>query len=917
MATLSITKLLAMRGRFAGRIAQIHAAHTQFVGLPPVLIPETIADVQRAVTLAKAAGARVFFRSGGRVAAKDIEPEPNAAVISLETLAGVKVDLERVTVGPAATVGDVATALRNRALFLPLPDQPTMSIVSAVGPQRRSPFPRSGGPTLLRDGVIEADVIRTGGDQASEVQTLNGDDWRALQASGEGIVTRLVIDASLWRSAGKNRWIRAWMIPYAATTFGPLCDELFGGAVPAGVDLGLRASSGAFGARVVLVRATGLERDLSEQTRFFVEEALKKTQCLVLWSEHIEGAGAALAAWVGTGPGTAREDEVNTIVSNDHAWSPGNEATFLTEADALIRAGAWVNLLMDTALRRTFVSEVAAPVAAPAQPPVVAALAAVAPAASLLAPTNIGGPIPGFGGEVFELAVDDNPYKDATGKQYAVSSLDAATIARRMRPLLVAVPHHSADVVTAVRWAAERGLKVVARSGGHQYCGLSSGGADTLLIDVGGFNTVAPSADRTRVTVGPGVELQVLSKKLVELNLSIPHGECPLVNLGGHVQTGGVGHQLRSLGATLDWVRSFKMVGWDANGGWAERVFDRPDPNNPQPGDEVFAAVLGGGPGSWGVLTEITFKTVADANPQNPPTRGYTRTYPYNRAGWAAAFDQMRVWSEREHAGSLPGGVDYFLSVISSDFELLPDANVRPAVLLVETTALSTVHEPEIVAVVKAVESNVSWIDKIAGKVIDLAHGDANGAMNLSSIVHKGVRSTGSLGGMPGGREFGLPYKKSLYVTRDPLPAAFCEGFVDLVDRANRTRDVKVVFQGVIGGGSFQDNAVLKTTQMQHRDALVQVVFDVFYRPGHADVAEGLQDEMRALWDAHLGDETWRMFWGTYEDKGTDGAQLDMRNADTRSRYYDSPATYAALQRVKARVDPTDVFHTSFTVQLP
>ena len=74
---------------------------------------------------------------------------------------------------------------------------------------------------------------------------------------------------------------------------------------------------------------------------------------------------------------------------------------------------------------------------------------------------------------------------------------------------------------------------------------------------------------------------------------------------------------------------------------------------------------------------------------------------------------------------------------------------------------------------------------------------------------------------------------------------------------------------------------------------------------------------MRALWATHFPAEPGRMFWGTYEDPDTDGAQLDMSRADTQARYYDSPAVYAALQRVKARLDAGDVFHTSFTVQLP
>ena len=78
------------------------------------------------------------------------------------------------------------------------------------------------------------------------------------------------------------------------------------------------------------------------------------------------------------------------------------------------------------------------------------------------------------------------------------------------------------------------------------------------------------------------------------------------------------------------------------------------------------------------------------------------------------------------------------------------------------------------------------------------------------------MRTTSALGGMPGGREFDLPYKKSLYITRDPLPPEFCSSFARLVDLVNSHPGVDVVFQGVVGGGLFQENGDSGTTRM-HR----------------------------------------------------------------------------------------------------
>lgn len=470
-----------------------------------------------------------------------------------------------------------------------------------------------------------------------------------------------------------------------------------------------------------------------------------------------------------------------------------------------------------------------------------------------------------------------------------------------MAPLLVAEAEDANDVLVAVKWAAGRGYKAVARSGGHQYCGLSSGGEGTVLVDLRRLNHFSPVKDG-KITVGPGVQLQTLSKLLVDAGVSIPHGECPLVNIGGHVQTGGVGHQIRSLGVTLDWVREFKMVAWDGNGTLAEHVYPKPVPGQPLPTDATFAAVLGGGPGSWGVITSITFDVSPDAD--HPSSCGYTRAFWYDLACWTSAFAAICDWAEREHQCRLPAGIDLFVSVISGSLDLLPNATIRPPVVLIETTALAQAHKAAISEVVERIAARASCIS--------LPYGGPNGDSALSKIVHSGVRATGALGGMPGGREFDLPYKKSTYVTRCPLPDDFQRGFVDLVDRVHRHPGTRVVFQGVLGGGNFKKKG---STQMQHRDALLQIVFDVFYEEGYAQVAEGFQKEMLDLWTRFLPDEQSRMFWGTYEDPGSNGAQLDMSQSETQERYYDSAAAYASLQHVKSHVDPGDVFHTSFTVR--
>ena len=89
-------------------------------------------------------------------------------------------------------------------------------------------------------------------------------------------------------------------------------------------------------------------------------------------------------------------------------------------------------------------------------------------------------PISWIWGDVF---LPGTPGYDEKREQYAASSYP-----ERMRPYLIAVPRRdSDDVPAAIRFAKANKKYLVARSGGHQYSGLSSGGEDTILLSMERF----------------------------------------------------------------------------------------------------------------------------------------------------------------------------------------------------------------------------------------------------------------------------------------------------------------------------------------------------------------------------------------------------------------------------------------------
>ncbi len=987
MPPLSMKAARALESSFKGRITSSHDAHAEFQGAPPVLIPESVDDVGRALRLARAADRRVFVRSGRSISATDTSTsavaalEPAPAILSMEAFRAVDIDDRRVTVGAAATTADVAATLSDPGLFLPLDDNPTQSIASAVLSMDASPFVRSGaGGGSLRSAVVEAEVVPTDGAGAGRVTTVRKKALADLLAGKRAaVITKLVFDTAAATSNEADRWMQAWMTSYERKSFAALCNALFGAGadpVPAGVDLSVRVTSAAYSMMLVIVRVTGHGDADGTAAADVVTAALAGAQLPVLGSDRATGPGASVAAWVATGPGSAAPGEVlrrfgsniaprpfvkvrqklfNAVdfaigVSSStglkrapgvHAWAELQLAPTggvfaraeISDADATPKVAQEARVRMATAIPADKVSPAAAVARralvrrAPARRALrgVEVMSARAPTPGFaITSSNVVRVIPGFDGDVFAKADATKSYRDAIA-QYAASpsSYPPAVVAARMTPRYVARPTSSSDVVTAVTFASQQGLKVVTRSGGHQYCGLSSGGDATLLLDMTRFVQVdftvpAGAKTPTQVTVGPGVELRVLSTALRKNRVTVPHGECPLVRLGGHVQTGGIGHQLRSLGATVDWVRSFKMVTRDPQtsgvDAYVERTFTRPHPgggNGAANDADVFRAVLGGGPSSWGVLTEITFDLVPDKH--HAAAEGYTRTYPYDlgKRGFRAAMQQLQQWAQRQAAGTLPPGIDLFLTVVSGvfDFRLLkPKLNVRPAALIVETMSREKAGVKEVKAVVDAVQLAMGLIPPVSS---------SSGRRDLSLIADDGVRAIGVLGLPASGREFDLPYKKSLYITMTPFSQTFCDRFVGLVDAAHGHDGLKVVVQVVVGGGDFSANGHAQTTHMQRRAGLVQLVFDVFYEPGREAAAEGFQAQMKALLSGFSGGKDVRMVWGTFEDANTSGKQLDMSRRDVQDFYYDSPAEYARLQEIKAYTDPGDIFHTSFTVQLP
>lgn len=180
---------------------------------------------------------------------------------------------------------------------------------------------------------------------------------------------------------------------------------------------------------------------------------------------------------------------------------------------------------------------------------------------------------------------------------YMSASLPENTRYAARLPAAVARCADTADVATAVRWARDNGVALVARSGGHSYAGYST--TTGLLIDLNGMTAVTadPAAGTARV-VGAARNRDVASA-LQPLEVTISAGRCPGVAVAGLTLGGGFGFSARQLGLTADALVETELVTADG------QILTCSATEN----TDLFWACRGGGGGNFGFNTSFTFRT--------------------------------------------------------------------------------------------------------------------------------------------------------------------------------------------------------------------------------------------------------------------------------------------------------------------
>jgi hypothetical protein len=255
---------------------------------------------------------------------------------------------------------------------------------------------------------------------------------------------------------------------------------------------------------------------------------------------------------------------------------------------------------------------------------------------------------PKFAGEVYKRPAhyEQKVGADAQLDDYTVHAYQYATSSRpgECQPAAIVYAANESDVRLAIQYAKDAGIAIAVRTGGHHFWGYSSTSGENLQLDMSNFDHYRFDSESGTATCGVAMKLRELDKHFCAMGAFVPHGQCALVCLGGHLQSGGFSVFCgRSFGWFCDHVTQFRIITADLETRVVHRpVADAPDKAN----DDLWFAAIGGSPGNFGVVTELTIKPLWDRD--YPETRSVTHYMHYSPEAQEALLEIVADYNDRD-----------------------------------------------------------------------------------------------------------------------------------------------------------------------------------------------------------------------------------------------------------------------------
>ncbi|MCJ0871909.1 FAD-binding oxidoreductase [Streptomyces sp. AP-93] len=469
-------------------------------------------------------------------------------------------------------------------------------------------------------------------------------------------------------------------------------------------------------------------------------------------------------------------------------------------------------------------------------------------------------------------------------------------------PDSVRVVGTTAQVVAAVQGAVNAGKRIAVRSGGHCYEDFVANPAVKVVIDMSVMNCVSYDSSRRAFVVEAGAKLgQVYERLFKGWGVTVPGGACPTVGAGGHIQGGGYGALSRKYGLISDYVYAVEVVTVNA-GGTARAVVatrEASDPNR-----DLWWAHTGGGGGNFGVVTRYWLRTpdATGSNPSQllpqPPSEVWISTvnWPWaqlTRDGFSRLMKNYGEWHERFSGPTAPE-----LSLFS---ELKPAHQAAGAVSLTTQVDASAPNAEQML------QAFIDYVGAGTGVTAQVAE------HRKVSWLHA-TQWSGFTGPDPLFRFKGKPAYQRKNFTDSQIGAMYRH-----LTRTDYAHPGALMLISAYGG---KVNTVAPdATAVAQRDSILKV-------------------QAAALWTDPADDGkhlTWlrEFFRDLYGETGgvpglngvTDGMFINYADVDVKDPAWNPSGTpwqrlyykdnYPALQQVKAKWDPRNVFRHALSIELP
>ncbi len=419
------------------------------------------------------------------------------------------------------------------------------------------------------------------------------------------------------------------------------------------------------------------------------------------------------------------------------------------------------------------------------------------------------------------------------------------------RPGVVVQALSTRDVSRTVMFAADNGLELSVKGGGHNIAGLalSDGG---MTLDLGQMRTVEVDPVAQRAAVGPGCTLGDVDQATQAHGLATTLGFVSETGAAGLTLGGGFGYLTRQFGWTVDDLEEVEIVTADGRVLRASRDQHR----------DLFWALRGGG-GNFGVATEFVYRL----HRLGPDVTAGIIAWPAEQAETILRlFEQITTSAPRELT----------MAVL---MRYAPPAPWLP----------QEAHGTPIVAIVACHTGSAD----AAQRDLEPIKGHGGAWADLIQVRPYVAQQSLLDATQPAGNNY---YWKSEYVSTlsDGLLERYRALFNDGAGPANQI--ILFHIAGALQEHPQDDGAV------GNRDAGYACVLQAMWPPGQSE--NGQRDWVQSAWKALATFST----GGNYVNFQTDD-ETDERTQDAYG------ANLARLRQVKARHDPTNLFHVNRNIE--